>query len=78
MAEKVRILFNADYGVATTGNAGPSKGDSDADVGKVFIAIASKNKVVSESFMLGSARKRVIKKAVNKALEMLEKEILKN
>ncbi|GAL69810.1 molybdopterin binding motif CinA [Jejuia pallidilutea] len=78
MAKNVRDLFNADYGVATTGNAGPSKGDSDADVGAVFIAIATKNRVVSERFMLGLARKRVIKKAVNKALEMLEKEILKN
>ncbi|MGC6430181.1 MAG: competence/damage-inducible protein A [Jejuia sp.] len=78
MAKNVRELFNSDYGVATTGNAGPSKGDSDADVGAVFIAIASKDSVVSQSFMLGSARKRVIKKAVNKALEMLEKEILKN
>ena len=78
MAKNVRELFNSDYGLATTGNAGPSKGDSNAEVGTVFIAIATKDKVISESFMLGSARKRVIKKAVNKALEMLEKEILKN
>lgn len=78
MAKNVRDLFNADYGVATTGNAGPSKGESDADVGTVFIAIATKNGVISQRFMLGLARKRVIKKAVNKALEMLEKEILKN
>lgn len=78
MAKNVRDLFNADYGVATTGNAGPSKGESDADVGTVFIAIATKNGIISQRFMLGLARKRVIKKAVNKALEMLEKEILKN
>ncbi|GAB1856324.1 competence/damage-inducible protein A [Flavobacteriaceae bacterium MHTCC 0001] len=78
MAKNVRELFNSDYGIATTGNAGPSKGDSDVDIGTVFIAIASKEGVVSESFMLGSARKRVIKKAVNKALEMLEKELLKH
>lgn len=78
MAKNVRELFNADYGVATTGNAGPSKGESDAEVGTVFIAIATKDRVISKSFMLGSARKRVIVKGVNKALEMLEKEILKN
>lgn len=77
MAVNVRSLFNADFGVATTGNAGPSKGDSDADVGTVCIAIATKDSVVSETFLLGSARKRVIKKAVNKALEMLEKEMLR-
>ncbi|MEW4922966.1 competence/damage-inducible protein A [Algibacter sp. 2305UL17-15] len=78
MAQQVRKLFKSDYGVATTGNAGPTKGDSDAEVGTVYIAIATKNAVVSEQFMLGTARKRVIKKAVHKALEMLEKEILKN
>ncbi|MBC3757526.1 competence/damage-inducible protein A [Hyunsoonleella sp. SJ7] len=78
MAQNVRELYDADYGIATTGNAGPSKGDSDVEIGTVFIAVATKNTVVSEAFMLGSARKRVIKKAVNKALEMLEKEILKN
>ena len=77
MAKNVRELFNADYGVATTGNAGPSKGESDAEIGNVFIAVATKYTVVSASFMLGSARQRVIKKAVNKALEMLETEILK-
>ncbi len=77
MAKNVRELFNADYGVATTGNAGPSKGESDAEIGNVFIAVATKDCVVSASFMLGSARQRVIKKAVNKALEMLETEILK-
>lgn len=78
MAKNVRELFNADYGLATTGNAGPSKGESDVEVGTVYIAVATKDSVISESFMLGSARKRVIIKAVNKALEMLEKEILKN
>lgn len=76
MAKNVCELFNADYGVATTGNAGPTKGDSNVDVGTVFVAIAGKDTVISQSFKLGSTRKRVIKKAVNKALEMLEKEIL--
>ena len=78
MAKNVRSLFNADYGVATTGNAGPAKGESNVDVGTVYIAVATKNHVVSQMFLLGSERKRVIKKAVAKALEMLEKEILKN
>lgn len=78
MAKNVRNLYDADYGVATTGNAGPLKGDADVEIGTVFIAVATKDTVVSEMFTLGSARKRVIRKAVNKALEMLEKEILKH
>src|SRR5690606_10115949 len=36
MALSVLQLFKTDYAVATTGNAGPTKGDSDAEVGTVF------------------------------------------
>jgi nicotinamide-nucleotide amidase len=78
MAKQVQLLFSSDYAIATTGNAGPTKGDSDAEVGTVFIAIATKNKVYSEKFMLGNHRAKVINKAVNKAFEMLLKEIFKN
>jgi len=78
MASQVLKLFGSDYAVATTGNAGPTKGDSDAEVGTVFIAIATKKEVYSEKFMLGNHRTKVINKAVNKAFEMLLKEIFKN
>ena len=78
MAESVLKLFHVDYAIATTGNAGPDKGDSDAEVGTVFIAIATKNEVFSSNFNFGNYRIKVINKAVNKALEMLLKEILKN
>ncbi len=77
MAKNVRKLFNSDYGISTTGNAGPSKGDSDADVGTVWIAIASKDEVYAEVFNFGNHREKVIMKATNKAFEMLQKEILK-
>jgi len=78
MAQNVMRIFESDFAIATTGNAGPTKGDSDAEVGTVFIAIATKNGVYSEKFMLGNHRVKVINKAVNKALEMLLKEIFKN
>ena len=78
MAKNALRIFQSDYAIATTGNAGPAKGDSQAEVGTVFIAIATKNKVYSEKFMLGNHRIKVINKAVNKALEMLLKEIFKN
>ncbi|SFN96472.1 nicotinamide-nucleotide amidase [Bizionia echini] len=77
MAKKAREMFKTDYAIATTGNAGPDKGDSDAEVGTVFIAIATKDAVYSEKFELGNHRTKVIMKAVNKAFEMLQKEILK-
>ena len=77
MAKHVRQLFKADYGIATTGNAGPSKGDSDAEVGTVWIAIATENEVYSEVFNFGNHRDKVVMKATNKAFQMLQKEIFK-
>lgn len=78
MATQARKIFNTDYAIATTGNAGPSKGESDAEIGTVCIAIATEAGVFSQTFSLGNHREKVINKAVNKALEMLHKEILKN
>jgi nicotinamide-nucleotide amidase len=78
MAKHVLELFDVDFAIATTGNAGPTKGDSDVEVGTVFIAIATKTGVYSEKFMLGNLRLKVINKGANKAFEMLLKEIFKN
>ena len=78
MAKNARKIFKTDYAIATTGNAGPTKGDADVEVGTVCIAIATPNGVFSEIFTLGNHRIKVINKAVNKAFEMLQKEIFKN
>ena len=77
MATNVLQIFNTDYAIATTGNAGPTKGDADAEVGTVIIAIATKSGVYSEIFNFGNHRTKVINRAANKAFEMLQKEILK-
>jgi len=77
MATGLRKMLKTDFAIATTGNAGPKKGDSDAEVGTVFIAVASSNTVVVEKFHMGSQRERIVQKSVNKAFEMLKKEILK-
>ena len=76
MAIQVRQKFNSNIGLATTGNAGPSKGDSKAEVGTVWISIATDNEVFSEQFLFGKHRKRVVGKAVNKALEMVFKHLI--
>jgi nicotinamide-nucleotide amidase len=78
MAINIQKLMKSDYAIATTGNAGPSKGDSDADVGVVFIALATPNNVLIEEFNFGQPRDKVIDRAVVKSLELLRKEILKN
>tara|TARA_B100000965_G_scaffold403503_1_gene431727 strand:+ start:30 stop:1271 length:1242 start_codon:yes stop_codon:yes gene_type:complete len=76
MALNVRKKFNSSIGISTTGNAGPSKGDSDAEVGTVWIAIATNERVYSEKFLFGKHRDRIIGKAVNKALELLFKQLI--
>lgn len=73
----IQKLTQADYAIATTGNAGPAKGDSNAELGTVFIAIASPNDVFIEEFNFGQPREKVIDRAVGKALELIYKEILK-
>ena len=75
MAEQVRKKFNTTMGVATTGNAGPSKGDSQADIGTVYIAISTEKEIFVEQFLFGIHRERVMEKAVNKALEMIYKQL---
>lgn len=71
MAERVKTMFKADYAIATTGNAGPTKGDSDAEIGTVFIAISTDNETLVHKFNFGEHRERVTEKAVNKALELI-------
>jgi nicotinamide-nucleotide amidase len=78
MAINVKNIMKTDYAIATTGNAGPTKGDSNAEIGSVFIALATPNEVIVEEFNFGQPREKVIDRAVNKSMEMLRKEILKN
>ncbi len=78
MALSVQKMMQTDYAIATTGNAGPTKGDTDAEVGTVCIALATPNGVIVEEFNFGQPREKVIDRAVIKSLEMLQKEILKN
>ena len=78
MASQVKKIFQSDFAIATTGNAGPNKGDADAEVGTVFIAIATPKGVFSEEFNFGQPREKVIDRTVNKGLEIIYKEILKN
>lgn len=75
MVKNVKQIMQSDYAIATTGNAGPSKGDSEADLGVVYIAIATPSNVFVERFEFGQPREKVIDRAVNKAFEMVYKEI---
>ena len=77
MVKSVQKMMESDYAIATTGNAGPTKGDEDAELGTVFIGIATPNDVFVEEFNFGQPREKVIDRGVSKALELIYKEILK-
>ena len=77
MVKSVQKIMTTDYAIATTGNAGPTKGDAQADLGIVYIAIATPNAVFVEEFNFGQPREKVIDRTVSKALELIYKEILK-
>lgn len=75
MAIQVKEKFNSDYSIATTGNAGPEKGDGDVEVGTVFIAIATLHDVYAKKFVFSNNRVKTIGKAVHKSLELLLDEL---
>jgi nicotinamide-nucleotide amidase len=41
MVVNCKKIMNSDYAISTTGNAGPSKGDSNQPIGKIFISLAT-------------------------------------
>lgn len=77
MAKNAKDTLQTDFAIATTGNAGPDKGDSDVDIGTVFIGISTPEGTFAEKFTMGNHRERIVKKSINKAFELLWKEILK-
>ncbi|MDT0608286.1 competence/damage-inducible protein A [Croceitalea rosinachiae] len=77
MARNAKQILDTDFAIATTGNAGPTKGDSEEPVGTVFIGISTPEHTFAQKFTMGNHRERIVQKSVNKAFELLQKEILK-
>lgn len=77
LAQNIRKIFNTDYGIGVTGNAGPSKDKTDEGVGVVFIALATPDETFVEKHNFGQPRPKVIDRAVLKSLEMLQKQLMK-
>lgn len=78
MAIGIQKLMKTDYAIATTGNAGPSKEKGKSEIGTVFIALATPKNIFVEEFNFGQPREKAIDRTANKAMELLQKEILKN
>ncbi len=75
MAKGALQQTGADVAVATTGNFGPTKGDTDAEIGTVCIAIITPEQELLNTFCFGKNRERNLQKTLNKALELLRQKI---
>ena len=64
-------VLGCDYAIATSGIAGPDGGTPEKPVGTIWIAIASKESVISEQFRFTGIREQNVQRAVNEALNML-------
>ena len=70
MANGVRRFLDADVGLATTGNAGPSA-DEDKPVGLVYVAVSFADKVLAIECRFNGTRTDIKKQAANAALLLL-------
>ncbi|MEY4593695.1 MAG: hypothetical protein RIQ47_105 [Bacteroidota bacterium] len=77
MAERVRSFIGTDYGVATSGIAGPGGATEEKPVGTVWIAVAGPNGVETKLLRLGKGRERVIHETALYALMLLRKILLR-
>jgi nicotinamide-nucleotide amidase len=77
MAEGVRKRSGSDFGLATTGVAGPGGGSAEKPVGTVWIAVAGPQGSKAKRYHFGNHRQRNIRRSALMALDRLRKEVQK-
>lgn len=82
MAQGVRKAFSTNFGLSTTGVAGPTGGTKEKPVGLVFIGVARGKRIWVTKLNLEGGRREIKKKASEKALQyfyeiLVEKACLK-
>lgn len=75
MANGVRKLMNTDYGIATSGVAGPDGGTEEKPVGTIWIAISSDDKTIAKKILMTKQRDSNIQYGSIAALNLLRKMI---
>ncbi len=76
MAEGIRKVAGTDYGLSTTGIAGPTGGTPEKPVGLVYIGYSDKDQTFSMKFNFGDNRLRFKERATQAALNLLRKKLL--
>ncbi|MBQ2956883.1 MAG: nicotinamide-nucleotide amidohydrolase family protein, partial [Clostridia bacterium] len=78
MAEGVRRISGADYGLSTTGIAGPGGGTPEKPVGTVFVGLASNDGTEVIKLSLRGDRTRIRSMTCLQALNLLRLKLLKD
>lgn len=86
MAEGIRKLSGSDYGISTTGIAGPTGGTADKPVGTVWIGVSTAGRTFAKKYVFngeefgeyGDKRTAIRYEAVYTALDMIKEEIEKH
>ena len=79
MANGVRKKLNTDLAVATTGVAGPAKGEDGKEVGTVWIAVTDGNKTMTKTYFFPYLERddfiiQVSKLALQKVIELVRED----
>jgi len=76
MALGAKDRFRSDYGIATSGIAGPAGSTAEKPVGTTWIAIATPDRVFAKHYLFGEDRGRNIRKTALQALNLLRLEVV--